>query len=128
VYGVAPTAAVILLPVWIVSAIAVALSVGIVLAALNVQYRDVRYALPFLLQLWFFASPVVYSSSVVHGAGRWIYSLNPMVAVVDGFRWSAVGGATPQATALASLGAWIVLTSFGLAYFSRVEHRFADQI
>jgi lipopolysaccharide transport system permease protein len=127
-YGVEPTAALTLLPLWIMSAVALAFAVGTLLAALNLQYRDVRYALPSLLQLWLFASPIVYPSSLFHGAWRYLYSLNPVVAVVDGFRWSIVGGPAPGVSALVSVGAWALLVGVGLFYFGRTERQFADRI
>ncbi len=127
-YAVAPTAALILLPLWVLAAVAVAVAVGVLLSALNVQYRDVRYALPFLLQLWLFASPVVYPSSLFDGVWRYVYSINPAVAVIDGFRWSLAGGPAPGAAALVSLAAWIAIVGVALFYFGRVERRFADRI
>jgi lipopolysaccharide transport system permease protein len=127
-YTVAPTAALILLPIWVIAAVSVAAAVGVVLSALNVEYRDVRYALPFLLQLWLFASPVVYPSSLFHGVWQYVYSVNPAVAVIDGFRWSLAGGPAPGPEALVSLAAWIVIMGVGLFYFGRVERRFADRI
>jgi lipopolysaccharide transport system permease protein len=127
-YGVAPTAALLLLPVWVIAAVAVALAVGVLLSALNVQYRDVRYALPFLLQLWLFASPVAYPSSLFHGFALYLYSLNPAVAVIDGFRWSLAGGPAPGAFALVSLASWAIIATVALVYFTGVEKRFADRI
>jgi lipopolysaccharide transport system permease protein len=127
-YGVAPSAAVLLLPVWVAWAVALAFATGLLLSALNVQYRDVRYALTFLIQLWLFASPVVYSSSLFDGLWRYLYAANPAVGVIDGFRWSALGAPAPDATVLVSLGAWILLLGAGLLYFGRVERRFADRI
>jgi lipopolysaccharide transport system permease protein len=127
-YSVSPTAALVLLPLWVIAALAVAFGVGALLCALNVEYRDVRYALPFLLQLWLFASPVVYPSSLFHGVGLYLYSINPAVGVIDGFRWSLAGGPAPGASALASLAGFILITVVGLTYFARVERRFADRI
>jgi lipopolysaccharide transport system permease protein len=127
-YGVHLTVALVLVPLWIAAAALVALSIGILLAALNVQYRDVRYALTFLLQLWFFASPIVYASSLVHGIGRYAYSLNPVVAVIDGFRWSVIGAPVPPTADFVSLATFLVLLMLGLMYFGRVERRFADQL
>lgn len=124
----APGLALALFPLWICAAMAVACSVGILLCALNVQYRDVRYALPFLLQLWLFLSPIVYPSSLFHGAWEYVYSINPAVGAIDGFRWSFVGGPSPGTDALVSLVAWLILTSVALFYFGRVERRFADRI
>jgi lipopolysaccharide transport system permease protein len=128
IFGPTPPVTLILAPAWIVAAVALAFAVGSLLAALNVQYRDIHFALPFLLQLWFFASPIVYPSSLLHGAWRYLYALNPASTVIDGFRWAALGGPAPGTTALVSLGAWIVLLVVGLAYFARAEREFADRI
>jgi lipopolysaccharide transport system permease protein len=128
IYGVAPGWALVLLPVWIVVAAVLALAVGLWLAGLNVKYRDVRYALPFLLQVWLFGSPVVYASSLVHGGWRWAYAANPMTAVLEGFRWSVAGGPAPGIEALVSLAVTLVLLAGGFLYFRRVEQYFADVI
>ena len=87
-YGISPTVAIIVLPLFILLTIITALAVGLWLAALNVQYRDVQYTIPFLTQLWLFATPIVYSSSIVPEPWRNLYALNPMVGVVNGFRWA----------------------------------------
>ncbi|MFA5786441.1 MAG: ABC transporter permease [Actinomycetota bacterium] len=128
-YGVHPSAAILWLPALTVLAMLTALSVGIWLGALNVRYRDVRYALPFLVQLWLFASPVAYSSSLVPKAWRGIYALNPMAGVVEGFRWALLGTKTrPGAMIAVSAAATLVIFVGGLAYFRRVERTFADVI
>jgi len=128
IYGVTPDWAVLLTPVWPLAAIVVVLSVGIPLAALNVKYRDVRQALPLMLQLWLFASPVVYSSSLVEGAWAYVYALNPMVAVLNGFRWSVADGPAPGPEALVSVVTVAVLLFGGLVYFARAERSFADVV
>jgi lipopolysaccharide transport system permease protein len=128
VYGVAPGPALVLLPLWIVAAAATALAVGLWLAALNVKYRDVRYALPFLLQVWLFGSPVVYATSLVRGDWRYVFALNPMVTLADGFRWSLANGPRPGAEAAVSLAVVGVLLLGGLVYFRRVEQYFADVV
>jgi lipopolysaccharide transport system permease protein len=127
-YGVVPSAALVLLPFWIFACVLVVVAAGLWLSALNVQYRDVRYTMTFLLQVWLFASPVVYASSLVEGAWRYVYALNPMVAVLDGFRWSLVGGPAPGPEALVSFAVVAVLLAGGLVYFLRAERRFADLI
>jgi lipopolysaccharide transport system permease protein len=127
-FGVGPGIAVALAPLWIAFAVVVALGVGLWLSALNVRYRDVRHLLPFLLQVWLFASPVVYASSLVEGAWRFLYAVNPMVAVVDGFRWSAAGAPAPGAEIAVSLVVTVALVVSGYAYFRRVERHFADVI
>jgi lipopolysaccharide transport system permease protein len=107
----------------------VALAIGVWLAAINVRYRDVRYAVPFIVQLWLFASPVAYSASLVPPEWRTIYLLNPMAGVIEGFRWAVLGlGDAPVAPlAVSALVATLVLTA-GVAYFRRVERTFADVI
>lgn len=127
-YGVAPGPQLALLPVWIVAAVLLALATGLWLSALNVKYRDVKYVLPFLVQVWFFASPVVYSSSILHGAWRWVFALNPTVALVDGFRWSLADGPAPGLEALISLALGLAVLVSGIAYFRRLERHFADLI
>lgn len=128
VYGVAPGLALVLLPAWVAAALGLALAVGLWLSALNVKYRDVRYALGFLIQVWLFASPVVFSSSLVDGAWRYVYALNPTVAVIDGFRWSLTGAPPPGPEALVSLAVGLIVFLGGAVYFSRVERGFADVI
>jgi len=128
VYGVLPTIAVLLTPAWVVAAIAVGIAFGIPLAALNVRFRDVRHALPLLLQVWLFASPVVYASSLVEGGWRYVYAVNPMVTVLDGFRWSVAAGPAPGPESLVSLGVVLVVLAVGLAYFRRAEQVFADVV
>jgi len=127
-YGVAPGLELLLLPAWIAAAAALALGVGLWLSAMNVKYRDVKYMLGFGLQLWFFASPVVYSSSLVEGEWRFVYALNPMMTVLDGFRWSVVGGPTPGSEALVSGLVVLLLLAGGLLFFHRVERYAADLI
>lgn len=92
------------------------------------RYRDVRHALPFLLQIWFFASPIVYPSDLIEGAYRWLYALNPLVGVIDGLRWSLVGAPAPPLADLSSLAVLTVGLISGLYYFRSVEGRFADVI
>jgi lipopolysaccharide transport system permease protein len=127
-YGVAPELQLLLLPLWVLAALLLLLGAGLWLAALNVRYRDVRHTLTFLIQVWLFASPVVYPSSLVEGAWRYAYALNPMATVIDGFRWSAVDGPAPGQPALVSLAAAVVLVVCGFVYFLRAERRFADVI
>jgi lipopolysaccharide transport system permease protein len=128
VYGVSPDWAVVLVPVWVLGALAVALSVGVPLAALNVKYRDVRQVLPLLVQVWLFASPVVYSSSLVPGAWQYVYALNPMVTVLDGFRWSVADGPAPGPEGIVSVGVVVSLLAVGLVYFRRAERSFSDVV
>jgi lipopolysaccharide transport system permease protein len=128
-YGFTPGAGVAALPVFVLLAVGAALAVGIWLSALNVRYRDVRYTVPFLTQLLLFASPVAYSSSVVPERYRWLYALNPMASVVDGFRWALFGVEPPSGAGL--LGGCLsvaVLLASGLVFFRRVETTFADVV
>jgi lipopolysaccharide transport system permease protein len=128
-YGLTPGIAVVALPLLVLFAIATAFSVGLWLSALNVQYRDVRYTLVFLTQLWMFATPVAYSSSLVPAAWRPLYGLNPMVGVVEGFRWALLNRSTPPGAELfVSVAAVAALLVSGLYYFRRVERTFADVI
>ncbi len=128
-YGLAPGIAIVALPLLVLFAIATAFSVGLWLSALNVQYRDVRYTLIFLTQLWMFATPVAYSSSLVPAAWRPLYGLNPMVGVVEGFRWALLNRSTPPGAELfVSIAAVAALLVSGLYYFRRVERTFADVI
>jgi lipopolysaccharide transport system permease protein len=128
VYGVTPSWAVVLTPLWIVAAMLVVLAAGFPLSALNVRFRDVRLALPLVLQLWLFASPVVYSSSLVEGGWKYVYALNPMSTVLDGFRWSIADGPAPGPEALVSASVVAVVLVAGLSYFARAERSFADVV
>ncbi|HEX7084768.1 MAG TPA: ABC transporter permease [Vicinamibacterales bacterium] len=128
-YGIVPGIAVLALPVFTVAAILTAFAVGLWLSALNVQYRDVRYTLTFLTQLWMFATPVAYSASLVPAEWRALYGLNPMVGVIEGFRWALLGRSTPPGVELlTSAVAVTLLLVAGLYYFRRVERTFADVI
>jgi homopolymeric O-antigen transport system permease protein len=128
-YGVGPNLAVLTVPLWALLAVLNALAVALWLSALNVQYRDVRYTVPFLIQLWLFATPVAYPTSIVPEAWRPIYALNPMVGVVDGFRWALLGSTDPpQLTALISVATVLALLVGGLFYFRRMERTFADLV
>jgi lipopolysaccharide transport system permease protein len=99
------------------------------LSALNVKYRDVRHTVPFLTQIWLFATPVAYPTSLVPEAWRAVYALNPMVGVVDGFRWAMLGtGEPPRLTAAISVMMVTLLVAGGLFYFRRTERTFADLV
>jgi len=128
-YGIPVTARIIWLPLLLLLALAMALGVGLWMSALNVQYRDFRYIVPFLVQIWMFASPVAYSLSIVPDRWRTLYSLNPMVTVIEGFRWALLGSAgVSLAAVLASVVATAGMLFSGLAYFQHVEDVFADVI
>ena len=128
-YGIAPTWALWTVPFWAALAVTSALGVGLWLSALNVKYRDVRYTLPFVTQIWMFASPVAYASSLVPESWRPWYALNPMVGVIDGFRWALLGTADPPiVTLVVSLAAVSTILLTGLIYFRRTERTFADLV
>jgi lipopolysaccharide transport system permease protein len=128
-FGLAPTPAVMWLPLFVVLAIVTALAVGLWLSALNVTYRDVRYTIPFLTQLWMFATPVAYPSSLIPEFWRPLYGLNPMAGVIEGFRWALLGTAHPPGPLLlVSLVVVAVLLVGGLVYFRRMETTFADSV
>ncbi len=128
-YGVRPAITVIWLPAFLLLAMLTALGVGLWLSALNAIYRDVRYVLPFLVQFWLFASPVVYASSLVPAKWRWLYGLNPMAGVIEGFRWSLTGhGDPPGHMVFVSAAVVIVVLLSGAAYFQRMETTMADVV
>jgi homopolymeric O-antigen transport system permease protein len=128
-YHMVPTPAVIWLPAFTLLAILTALGVGLWLSALNALYRDVRYVVPFLVQFWMFASPVVYPSSLVSEKWRWLYGLNPMAGVIEGFRWALTGHGQPPGILLAASSAAVVLLVFsGLVYYHAVEGTMADVV
>jgi lipopolysaccharide transport system permease protein len=131
--GIVPGAAVVWLPVFTLLAIAAALGVALWLAAVNALFRDVRLALPFVVQLWMLVSPVVYAASnVLDGRPGWfsfVYSLNPMAGVIAGFRWALFGSGDPPAALLAgSAASTLLLLASGLVIFRRLERRFADRV
>ncbi|MGI8898185.1 MAG: ABC transporter permease [Pyrinomonadaceae bacterium] len=128
-YGIVPTWALVTLPGFILLATMTALGVGLWLSALNVQYRDVRYTIGFLIQIWLFATPVAYSSSLVPERWRPLYGLNPMAGVVEGFRWALLGKSSPPGALLAvSIAVVILILIGGLYYFRRMEQQFADLV
>ncbi|MCB1036033.1 MAG: ABC transporter permease, partial [Acidobacteria bacterium] len=117
------------LPLFTLMAMATALAVALWLSAMNVQFRDVRYVVPFLTQIWLFATPVAYPSSLLHEPWRTVYGLNPMVGVVEGFRWALLGTDTrPGPIIVASTAACFLLLVSGLYYFRRMEKTFADVV
>jgi lipopolysaccharide transport system permease protein len=127
--GVSITAGVLWLPLLLLLALATALGVGLWLAALNVLYRDVRYILPFVVQLWMFATPIAYPSSLLREPWRIVYGLNPMVGVVEGFRWALLGTKTAPGPMLAvSAAASVAILIGGAYYFRRMERTFADLV
>jgi lipopolysaccharide transport system permease protein len=116
------------LPLLVLLAMATALAFGLWLSALNVLYRDVQYIIPFLVQLWMFLSPVVWSYTFDKPLYNFLYGLNPMAGVINGFRWALVGGAPPSGTILVSTVIVVVLLVTGLLYFKRMERTFADVV
>ena len=134
-YGIAPTIAALALPALLVLAFVTALGAGTWLSALNVEYRDVRYVVPFFVQIWLFVTPVIYPAKTVMGKLEqlglpgWLYGLNPMVGVVEGFRWALLGiGTSPGPVIWASTIVAVALVVTGFAYFRRVERTFADVV
>jgi len=128
-YGILPTLAALWLPALLLLALFTALGVGLWLSALNALYRDVRYIIPFLVQFWMFASPVAYPSSLVPARWRWLYGLNPMAGVIDGFRWAITGrGQAPGPLLPVSAFAVVLVLLGGLVFFNRMETSVADRV
>jgi lipopolysaccharide transport system permease protein len=128
-FGITPTWGVFLLPVFLVMAILTALAVGLWIAPLNVKYRDVNIAVPVLIQLWMYASPIVYPLSLVPEKWQAIYSLNPLVGVISGFRWALLNGVKPDFQLIGvSVLAVILLLWGGIVFFKRAEPTFADVV
>ena len=128
-HGIKPALTILLLPFFLLLAILTVLGVGLWLSALNALYRDVRYLIPFIVQFWTLASPVYYSSSMVPERYRWLYGLNPMAGVIDGFRWGLTGtGQAPASTLLASTAMVCIVLFGGLIFFNRMEGRIADRV
>ena len=128
-YGILPTVNILWLPLFVLLIFVTALGVGFWLSALNVQFRDVRYTVPFLTQFWLFATPIAYPSSLLSEPWRTIYGINPMVGVVEGFRWALLGTDTaPGAIILVSSLMALSLLVGGAFYFRRLEKSFADVV
>lgn len=127
-YRVGVSAAIFLMPLFLALATMTALGVGLWLSALNVKYRDVRYTIPFLTQIWLFATPVAYPSSMLHDPWRTLFGLNPMAGVVEGFRWAILGSSPPGAMIWTSIAVSGILLYTGLRYFRKVERSFADVV
>lgn len=126
-YRIVPGKAILLMPFFLLLAVLTAFGVGIWLSALNAIYRDVRYVVPFLIQFWMFASPVAYPSTLVPERWRWLYGLNPMAGVVEGFRWSLTGhGQPPNGLIFASTAMVLLVLAGGVAYFQKMEGTIAD--
>jgi len=128
-FGITPTWGLLTLPLFLLLAMSTALAVGLWLSPLNVRYRDVGYTIPFLTQFWLFASPVAYPVSLVPESWRLLYSLNPMVGVIEGFRWALLGKENPNfMVMLVSTAVILVLLVGGIVFFKRMERTFADVI
>ena len=127
-YKIKPGIQILWIPAFALLAVSVALGVGLWLSALNVQFRDVRYVVPFLVQFWMFATPIAYPSSLLSEKWRVVYSLNPMVGVVEGFRWALFGTKVPGPMLVVSSAATIITLLAGAYYFRRMEGTFADII
>jgi lipopolysaccharide transport system permease protein len=128
-FRVIPTWGLMALPLFLLMALLTALSAGLWLSALNVRYRDIRYTIPFLTQFWMYASPIAYPVSLIPEEWRLLYSLNPLVGVVEGFRWALLGKESPDFSIMAvSTVAVLVVLLGGLVYFKKMEQTFADVI
>ncbi len=128
-YHVTPSRHILYLPFFVLLALVTSLAVGLWLSALNVQYRDVRYAVPFLTQFWMYATPIAYPSSLLPEPWRTLYGLNPMAGVIEGFRWSLLGSRNePGPMLIASSCAAVLLLVGGAFYFRRMEKTFADVV
>jgi lipopolysaccharide transport system permease protein len=129
-YGVIPGYGAFLLPLLILLAVVTSLSVALWLAALNIEYRDVQFALPFLAQLWMYATPVVYSLTSIPEKWLWLIALNPMTVVVEGFRWALLGKPWVLSTTdiLVSMVSVVFFLVTGLRYFDKVQRTFADRV
>jgi lipopolysaccharide transport system permease protein len=126
-YGIAPTINLLWMPLFLLLALVTSLAVGLWMSALNVKYRDVRYIVPFVIQVWMFSTPIVYPSSLLPASWRTIYGLNPMVGVVEGFRWALLGTNTVPGFMIAvSATAALLILIGGAFYFRHMEKSFAD--
>jgi homopolymeric O-antigen transport system permease protein len=128
-FGFVPNWGILLLPLFMVLALLTALGIGLSLAALNVRYRDIGHGVPFMIQLWMYASPVAYPVSLVPESWRWLYNLNPMAGVIEGFRWALLGKHSPDFGALATSTAVVLaLLVAGMVYFKQTERTMVDVI
>jgi lipopolysaccharide transport system permease protein len=128
-YGLAPQWGILLLPFFVLLTMLTALSVSVWLSVINVRYRDVGQAIPFLVQIWLFASPVAYSASVVPENWRFLYNLNPLAGIIEGFRWALLGSQNPPIVSLLSTTAVVLALLYGgIVFFKRMEKTFADVV
>ncbi len=128
-YGLAPHSGILLLPFFVLLTMLTALSVSVWLSVINVRYRDVGQAIPFLVQIWLFASPVAYPASVVPENWRFLYNLNPLAGIIEGFRWALLGSQNPPTVSLLSTAAFVLALLYGgIVFFKRMEKTFADVV
>lgn len=128
-YGISPTWGILALPLFLLLTLMIALAVSLWLAPLNVRYRDIAYVIPFLIQVWMYASPIVYPVSLVPARWRVFYNLNPMVGVIEGFRWAMLGTRSPDFVAMGMSAAFVLLLLFsGAVFFKYMERTFADVV
>lgn len=127
-YQITPTWNILWLPALTLLALATALATGLWLSALNVLYRDVQYVIPFLIQVWMYASPIAYPIDLVPESWRFVYGLNPLTGVIQGFRWALLGGPAPDGLVGISAAVVTVLLITGIVYFKRMERQFADVV
>jgi lipopolysaccharide transport system permease protein len=127
-YGVAPTWNLALLPLFLLLAVMLALAFGMLISALTVKYRDLRHALPFMIQFWMFASPIIYPSSQVPERFRLLMALNPLTGIVEGFRATLLGGNFDRTATLLAVLMTLALLAFSFYHFRRIEDTFADLI
>ena len=128
-YGIVPGLSFLTLPLWLAETFGLALAIGLWLGPINVRYRDVMHTLPFVIQVWMFATPIVYPLSMIPEKWRTLYSLNPVVGIVEGFRWSLLGTGRPDLAAVGISLVFIVIALFGgVVYFRKMERSFADVI
>jgi lipopolysaccharide transport system permease protein len=129
-YGIVPSWHMVWLPLLVLLAMATALAFGLWLSALNVLYRDVQYIIPFLIQLWMFMSPIIYAPPdfAKHHMLGFLYNMNPMAGVIQGFRWALIGGTPPNGMVLLATAVMLAVLAVGLGYFKRMERTFADVV
>jgi lipopolysaccharide transport system permease protein len=128
VYRVPPAPQIVVLPFFVLGTMVVAAGAGVLFSALIVSYRDFRYVITFVVQLWLYATPVLYTIDIIPARWRFLYAINPMVGMVAGFRASVLGGPFPLDVVLVSIVSTMLLLAVGLRYFTAVERRFADVI
>jgi lipopolysaccharide transport system permease protein len=128
-YGMAPTWSLLTLPLWTLVTLALALALGLWLGPVNVRYRDIMHTLPFVIQIWMFGTPIAYPLSMVPEKWRTLYSLNPMVGIIEGFRWSLLGTGHPNMRSISIAIALVAIALVGgIVYFRKMERSFADVI